>query len=352
MLLQEHVPLAELTTLKVGGPARYFARALSESDVLDALDFVAVRRLPLFVLGGGSNLVVSDRGFPGLVLKIQIRGMKADAAGDQRIFDVGAGEDWDAFVAHTVDQNCAGLECLSGIPGTVGGTPVQNVGAYGQEVSQTVECVAAIEIASGKKRLFSNSDCEFAYRASMFNTRARASYILLRVRYRLQSGGSPTISYRDLKEHFAGQTVPTLVETRNAVREIRHSKAMLIVPGDDDCLSAGSFFKNPVVNRSSAESVARVAEQRGLHLATYPASDGFVKLPAAWLVEQSGFSKGYTSGPVGISSRHSLAIVNRGSASAADIIALTNRIQNAVFEQFGIELKPEPVFVGFEGGEI
>ncbi len=352
MLLQEHVPLAELTTFKVGGPARFFARANSESDVLDALDFAAVRHLPLFVLGGGSNLVVSDRGFPGLVLKIQIRGIKAEAAGSRRIFDVGAGEDWDAFVAHTVDQTCAGLECLSGIPGTVGGTPVQNVGAYGQEVSQTVECVAAIEIASGKKRLFTNSDCEFSYRASMFNTRARASYVLLRVRYRLDPGGSPTISYRDLKERFAAEPAPSLADTRKAVREIRHSKAMLIVPGDDDCRSAGSFFKNPVVDGTTAESVARVAEQRGLRLTTYPAGNGLVKLPAAWLVEQSGFPKGFTSGPVGISRRHSLAIVNRGTSTAADIIAFKNRIQHAVLNQFGIELKPEPVFVGFEAGKI
>ena len=155
--------------------------------------------------------------------------------------------------------------------GTVGGTPVQNVGAYGQEVSQTVECVAAIEIASGKKRLFTNSDCEFAYRASMFNTRSRGCYVLLRVRYRLEPGGSPTISYRDLKERFAAQQSPSLAETRKAVREIRHSKAMLIVPGDDDCRSAGSFFKNPIVDCTTAESVARVAEQRGLHLTTYPA---------------------------------------------------------------------------------
>jgi len=186
----------------------------------------------------------------------------------------------------------------------------------------------------------------------MFNTRSRGCYVLLRVRYRLEPGGSPTISYRDLKERFAAQPNPSLAETRKAVREIRHSKAMLIVPGDDDCRSAGSFFKNPIVDCTTAESVARSAEQRGLHLTTYPAGMGLVKLPAAWLVEQSGFPKGFTSGPVGISRRHSLAIVNRGNSTAADIIALKTRIQNAVLDQFGIELKPEPVFVGFEAGEV
>jgi UDP-N-acetylmuramate dehydrogenase len=350
MLLQEHVPLAELTTFKVGGPARYFARAFSESDVLEALEFAGSRRLPVFVLGGGSNLVISDHGFPGIVLKIEISGIEADSAGNQRIFDVGAGEDWDAFVAHTVDQNCAGVECLSGIPGTVGGTPVQNVGAYGQEVSQTIECVSTIAIASGKKHLFSNADCNFAYRTSRFNSSDRDAFVVISARYRLQPDGSPTLSYRDLKERFAGQRAPSLAEARDAVREIRHSKAMLIVPGDDDCRSAGSFFKNPLVYRETAESVARFAEQRGVHLTTYPATNGIVKLPAAWLVEQSGFPKGFTSGPVGISRRHSLAIVNRGNATATDIVALKNRIQSAVLDQFGIELKPEPVFVGFEAG--
>lgn len=352
MLLQEQVPLAELTTFLVGGPARYLARASTESDVLEALEFAASRRLELFVLGGGSNLVISDRGFPGLVLKIEIRGIASEPSDHQQIFDVGAGEDWDAFVAHTVEQNCAGLECLSGIPGTVGGTPVQNVGAYGQEVSQTIECVAAVEIISGKKRLFSNADCEFAYRTSLFNTRERGRYVLLCVHYRLQPGGSPTISYRDVQNHFAEKGTPSLLDTRNAVRDIRHSKAMLIVPGDDDCRSAGSFFKNPIVDRQTAEGVLRFAEQDGIGLTTYPAANGFLKLPAAWLVEHSGFHKGYAEGPVGISRRHSLAIVNRGGATAADIIVLKNRIQRAVADRFGIELKPEPVFVGFESGEV
>jgi len=348
MLVQEHVPLAEFTTFNVGGPARFFARAVAESDVLQALEFVASRHLPLFVLGGGSNLVVSDHGFSGLVLKIDLRGITSEAAGQNWIFEAGAGEDWDNFVSYTVDRNYAGLECLSGIPGTVGGTPVQNVGAYGQDVSQTVECVAAIEIASGRKRFFSNADCEFAYRTSVFNTSARDRYIVLAVRYLLRHNGAPTISYRDLAHFFAGRPAPSLLETRNAVREIRHSKAMLITPGEEDCRSAGSFFKNPIVDRPTADSVLQFAEQRGLSLTTYPAGGELVKLPAAWLVEQSGFAKGFTAGKVGISRRHSLAIVNRGGATASDIITLKNQIQRAVFDRFGIVLRPEPVFVGFE----
>jgi len=350
--MQENVPLAGFTTFNVGGPARYFCRADSESEVSEALAFAKSRQLPVFVLGGGSNLVVSDRGFSGLVLKVEIKGAKAENAGDSRIFEVGAGDDWDNFVAQTIDQNCAGLECLSGIPGTVGGTPVQNVGAYGQEVSRTIECVAAIEIASGKKRHFSNADCGFSYRTSIFNTSKRGAFILLSARYRLRPGGEPNVSYRDLKNYFAGHTAPSLLKVRNAVREIRHSKAMLIVPGDDDCRSAGSFFKNPIVDRATADSIAQFAALRGLTLTTYPVADGMVKLPAAWLVEQSGFRKGFTAGPVGISRRHALAIVNRGGATAADIVALKTRIQRAVVDQFGIDLKPEPVFVGFEGGSV
>ena len=186
MLMQEQVPLSRFTTLQVGGPARYFTRAVTELDVLQALEFAGTRRLPLFVLGGGSNLVVSDRGFPGLVLKIELSGIESESDADKYVFDVGAGETWDGLVAHTIDQNCAGLECLSGIPGTVGGTPVQNVGAYGQEVSQTIDCVATIETATGKKRLFSNVDCGFAYRTSIFNTSHRDRYILIKARYRLQ----------------------------------------------------------------------------------------------------------------------------------------------------------------------
>lgn len=351
MQLQENVPLAGFTTLDVGGPARFFARIHTESDVLEALEFATARKIPLFVLGGGSNLVVSDRGFPGLVVKVEIAGISSEDDTTGRLFEVGAGEDWDMFVRTSVEQNCAGLECLSGIPGTVGGTPVQNVGAYGQDVSQTIEGVTAIEIATGKRNTFSNKDCAFAYRTSVFNTRSRDRYVLSSVRFRLRPGGQPTLSYRDISNHFAGNKAATLLQTRHAVREIRHAKAMLIVPGDDECRSAGSFFKNPVVDEQIAGRIRAWAAERAVTLSTYPAEGG-VKIPAAWLVEQSGFTKGFTCGPVGISRRHALAIVNRGAAKAADVVALQKQIRRAVFDQFGIELKPEPVFVGFDPSEL
>jgi UDP-N-acetylmuramate dehydrogenase len=349
--IQQNIPLAPLTTLQVGGPARYFIEARTESDVQSALAFAQERRLPLFVLGGGSNLVVADAGWPGLVLKVSIPGVEFAGDGANMLFYAGAGENWDQLVAHTVDENCAGLECLSGIPGTVGGTPVQNVGAYGQEVSQTIVRVRALEIASGKVLELDKSACGFSYRTSIFNTTHRETYIVLEVAYRLTQHGLPSVAYADLKKFFAGGPAhPSLLQVRDAVRSIRHSKAMLLVQGDEDCRSAGSFFKNPVVSKVEADRIRTLAEQRAPEktLPQYPAQDGQVKLAAAWLVEQAGFNKGYSLGPVGISRKHSLAIVNRGGAKAKDIVAFKDAVQKKVLDAWGIKLEPEPVFVGFE----
>jgi UDP-N-acetylmuramate dehydrogenase len=265
------------------------------------------------------------------------------------LFHAGAGESWDDFVALTVSKNCGGLECLSGIPGTVGGTPVQNVGAYGQEVSETITQVHALEIATGKKLEFSNGECGFAYRASMFNTTHRDKYIVLDVAYRLHRNGNPKIAYADLKNFFAANSSPTLQQVRDAVRSIRQSKAMLIVSGDEDCRSAGSFFKNPIVSEAEATRLETMAQKfaPAALLPRYPAANGHVKLAAAWLVEQAGFHKGYGLGPVGISRKHTLAIVNRGGATAKDIVAFKDEIQKKVFDVWGVSLQPEPVFVGF-----
>ena len=350
MLIREQVPLAPLTTLGVGGPARYFAEANSEAEVVEAVGFARARELRLFVLGGGSNVVVSDAGFPGLVLKIGIADVSSFTNQDNSIvFTAGAGVDWDTLVARTVEANCAGVECLSGIPGTVGGTPVQNVGAYGQEVSGTILDVRVLDLRSLEIRTLSNADCGFAYRSSIFNTTERDRYIVLKVSFWLRQGAKPSIGYADLKQFFAKHTgEPTLAEVRAAVRQIRRRKAMLIVPGDDDAHSAGSFFKNPVVPQSFFENLSAQLSSRGLLLPSYPAGDTFRKLPAAWLVEHAGFAKGYSKGAAGISRKHVLAIVNRGSATAAEIVALKDEIQQGVADEFGIELLPEPVFVGFD----
>lgn len=339
------MPLAPLTTFRVGGPARYLVEAQSEDDVRSAVIFARERSLPLFVLGGGSNLVVSDCGWDGLVMKVAIRGITQSIQNDKTVFDVGAGEDWDSFVAHSVKLGYGGIECLSGIPGTVGGTPVQNVGAYGQEVADTITKIRVLDLERNEVREIENRDSGFAYRTSIFNSSQRGRYIVLRVSYALTPNAAPYIEYQDLKRFFSGN-LPTLAETREAVRQIRRSKAMLLVEGDPDCRSAGSFFKNPLVTNETYEDVCRQPASKGGLVPKFPASEGKVKISAAWLVEHAGFSKGYVRGAVGISSKHALAIINRGGARAAEIVSLKNEIQGVVREKFGIELQPEPVFVG------
>ena len=351
MTTQENIPLAPLTTFQVGGPARYFVEAHSEHEVSEAVAYALARKLPLFVLGGGSNLVVSDDGWPGLVLKVSLAGVEFEGDLQKMLFHAGAGENWDSLVALAVSKNCGGIECLSGIPGAVGGTPVQNVGAYGQEVSESITRVRALEIATGQVLDLSNGDCGFSYRSSIFNSTRRDQYIVLEVSYRLHRNGGPKIEYADVKKFFAAANIekPTLQQVRDAVRSIRQSKAMLLVEGDEDCRSAGSFFKNPIVSPAEADRIEALAQRRvpDKTLPRYPAADGQVKLAAAWLVEQSGFPKGYSLGPVGISRKHSLAIVNRGGATAKDILALKDAIQKKVFDLWGVSLQPEPVFVGF-----
>lgn len=348
MIVREHVPLAPLTTLGVGGPARFFVSAQTEAEVSEAVRFADERDLRLFVLGGGSNLLVADAGFDGLVLKIALSGTGQVDDGGDAIFTVAAGEDWDVFVARTVEEGCAGIECLSGIPGSVGGTPVQNVGAYGQEVSETIRTVAVFDRRSMQKKIFSNSNCGFAYRASVFNSAERDRYIILQVTFALRRGGKPAVRYADLQKKFSHAAAePTLLQVREAVREIRRSKAMLIVPGDDDSRSAGSFFKNPIVPLKQFEELDSMLRSQGLALPNFPAENGSCKLSAAWLVEHAGFAKGYARGAAGISRRHALAIVNRGGATAAEIVALSDEIQARVRSEFGIELRPEPVFLGF-----
>jgi len=344
--IQENVPLAPLTTLQVGGPARYFVEAHTADEVREAVAFAKDKQLPLFVLGGGSNLVVADSGWPGLVLKVAIKQIVMRSRAKDVFSIVGAGEDWDSFVARAVQANCAGIECLSGIPGTVGAAPIQNVGAYGQEVSDVIRSVSVLDLVSGETRVIENAAAGFAYRTSIFNTTERGRYIVLHVNFALRPGGEPRIEYADLKNFFAARNSrPTLAETRDAVRAIRLSKAMLIVPGDDDCRSAGSFFKNPIV---TCEQFEQLSSKAGAVPPNFPAADGNRKIAAAWLVENAGFQKGFTRGPVGISRKHALAIVNRGGARAAEITALKDEIQNAVEQCFGIRLQPEPVFVGFD----
>jgi UDP-N-acetylmuramate dehydrogenase len=349
--LLENIPLAPLTTLKVGGPARYFVEAATPGEVQESVAFARLRALPLFVLGGGSNVVISDNGWPGLVLKVAISGIDQQIGHDEdgKIpFSAGAGESWDKLVSYTVQAHCAGIECLSGIPGSVGGTPVQNVGAYGQEVSDTISSVHVLDLKDGQVRDLCREACGFAYRSSIFNTTERGRFIVLRVTYALEPDGKAHIAYADLKHHFEGhETPPNLAEMRAAVLHIRARKGMLIVPGDPDCQSAGSFFKNPILSETQLADLKQRAAARGLQVPSYPALDSQHKISAAWLVEHSGFSKGFAVGHVGISTRHALAIVNRGGATAAEIVALKVQIQQRIEQIWGISLEPEPVLLGF-----
>jgi UDP-N-acetylmuramate dehydrogenase len=353
MEIRENLPLAPFTTLGVGGPARFFVEALSAREVREALDFARARDVPLFVLGGGSNLLISDAGWPGLVLKIAISGINHRHGRGTAYFDVGAGEVWDDFVAIAVQHNCSGIECLSGIPGSVGGTPVQNVGAYGQEVAETIFALVAIDLETGKDAEFEKGDCGFAYRSSIFNTTYKGRYLITNVIYALVHDGAPQIRYGDLQKYLEASPgsqkdgKPTVAEVRAAVRKIRASKAMLITPGDEDSRSAGSFFKNPVLPAVEFDALKERAASRGLEIPSYPALEAQRKIPAAWLVEHSGFLKGYTKGRVGISRKHALAIVNRGGAAAAEIVALKDEIQRRVEGEWDVRLEMEPVMVGF-----
>jgi UDP-N-acetylmuramate dehydrogenase len=351
MLIEENVALAPLTTLRVGGPARFFVEAKSHAEVEEAIAFSKSRTIPLFILGGGSNLVISDSGWPGLILKVAIGGIDQRSGHDEEgkaIFDVGAGESWDRFVSRAITAQCAGVECLSGIPGSVGGTPVQNVGAYGQEVSETIASVEVFDLREGTVRELCPEACGFSYRSSIFNTTERGRFIILRVTFTLTPGGAPRLEYADLKRHFDGwQAQPNLAETREAVRYIRARKGMLITAGDPDTQSAGSFFKNPVLSNDEREALKQRAIAKGLAIPSYPALEQSHKVSAAWLVERSGFARGYGFGNVGISSKHVLAIVNRGGATAAEVIALKEQIQHRVEEIWRVKLEPEPVMVGF-----
>ena len=351
--LRRDVPLAPMTTLKVGGAARFFADATTSELLIAGVEWACARALPLFLLGGGSNIVVADEGFPGLVLRVAILGIETRFENDQVILTAGAGVEWDSLVATCATNNWAGLECMSGIPGRVGATPVQNVGAYGQETSETLLRLEAFDTATGKLVEMSGDECEFGYRASRFKARDRDRFIITRVAYRLTVNGKPTIRYRELEQYLAEHDAarPTIAQVREAVIAIRRRKAMVIDPTDADSSSVGSFFVNPTVTR---EEFARVSERAAPLLSSaeempsFPAAGDRVKLSAAWLIERAGITRGYMHGNVGTSRKHALAITNRGGGTAREVMELKQIIQSRVMDTFGVALTPEPIFVGFD----
>lgn len=357
--LLERVPLAERTTLGVGGPARFYLEATTDDDVRDALAWARAEGIAVIPLGGGSNVLVADRGVDALVLRVAVRGLDASPDGCDVLVRAGAGEPWDALVARAVSSGWAGIECLSGIPGEVGATPIQNVGAYGQEVADTIAAVHAIEIASGRAVELDRARCAFGYRDSVFKRDDAGRFVVTRVDFRLAARGAPTVRYAELARHLADRgaaSSPSLAEVRAAVLELRRRKSMVLDPRDENARSAGSFFVNPTLDEAAFTSLAERAASLGVvrpgeRVPAYPAGPGRVKTSAAWLIERAGFAKGAGEGRVGISTRHSLAIVNRGGATAAEIVAFAAAVRRAVLDRFGVALTPEPVFLGFSPEE-
>jgi len=338
--IESGVPLAPLTTLGIGGPARHFVRVAGIDELREAVRWASDRREPLLILGGGSNVLIADRGFDGLVVHLDLRGITLRSEDEYATVHAAAGEPWDGFVAMAVENGWAGVECLSGIPGSTGATPIQNVGAYGQEVSETIAAVEALDRTTGLVRTFTNAECRFAYRSSLFKNVERERWIVAGVTFRLERGGAGSARYPELRQYLEerGQSAESLRDVREAVIAIRRRKGMVLDPADPDTRSDGSFFMNPIVPASEVPPI---------EMPRFPAGDGLGKLSAAWLIEHAGFAKGTVRGNVGLSSKHTLAVINRGGGTAAEVIALVEEIQKGVRDKFGIEIHPEPHFVGF-----
>ena len=338
---RHEVALSELTTLRLGGPARRVLTATSGEDVIDAVREVDAAGDRLLVLGGGSNLVAPDEGFPGTVVLIASRGItvQAQEACSGVTVTVAAGEPWEDLVRQAVENGWVGMEALAGIPGLTGATPIQNVGAYGQDVSQSVARVRTWDRRAEAVRTFAGPDCGFAYRHSRFKGSAR--WVVLEVTFQLRHGslGAP-VRYGELASRLGvavGQRAP-LHQVRAAVLELRAGKGMVLDPADHDTWSAGSFFTNPVLTSELAERLPACAPR-------FPDSQGRVKTSAAWLIEQAGFAKGYGSGPARLSTKHTLALTNRGRARTADLLALAREVRAGVRDCFGVELVNEPVLL-------
>lgn len=346
------VSLSGLTTLRLGGPAKRVVEAATEDELVGVVRDCDERGEPVLLVGGGSNLVVGDSGFDGTVVRVATRGVDVDASASCDsdalaacggvLLTAAAGEPWDDLVAYTVENEWPGIEALSGIPGLVGATPMQNVGAYGQEVAQTVWTVRTYDRRDRRIRTFANADCRFAYRDSRFKGSER--YVVLTVSYQLREGnlGRP-VGYAELARRLgiaAGERAP-LADVRAAVLALRAGKGMVLDTGDHDTWSAGSFFTNPILTEAQAAALPADAPR-------WPAGDGLVKSSAAWLIDRAGFGRGYTGGRAGVSlsTKHTLALTNRGAASTAELLGLAGEVRDGVRAAFGVELTPEPTLVG------
>ena len=350
--MREQVPLAPYTTISLGGPARYFADCRSEEEVREGLRFARSRGLPAQIIGGGSNVIFPDAGFPGLVLRVALDGLTVRQDRDTTEVDAGAGLVWDELVTETVRRGLTGIECLSGIPGLVGGTPIQNVGAYGQEVAETITGVTCLAHDSLERVTVDAAGCGFGYRTSRFKREDRDRFVVLGVTFRLRRNAVPALRYQELASAVAEKAnlarlppADAIALVRQAVLDLRRRKSMVLDAGDPNARSVGSFFLNPVLSAAAFAELERRWKAAGgsAPIPTFPTPPG-VKVPAAWLVEQAGFKKGHRQDGAGISSRHALALVNLGGTTA-QLLALAEAIEGAVREKFGVRLEREPVVV-------
>jgi UDP-N-acetylmuramate dehydrogenase len=349
--IEEHRPLAPLTTLGVGGPARYFARPASLGELRGLLDWARRQALSVFVLGGGSNVLISDAGYDGLVIQPALRGVTWTAEGTAVRVSVAAGETWDDLVAQSVARDCSGLECLSGIPGWAGAAPIQNIGAYGQEVADRLIGVSALDITTLDEVEIDRNACDFGYRSSVFKTTEPGGrLVILRVELELNAGPPAGVRHDELGRRL-GLRPCSAAEIRDVVLDLRRAKSMVLDPKDPLTRSVGSFFMNPFLSAQERRAAEEHGRARGLLaedevLTAFVLGDGRVKVPAAWLIERAGFPRGLRRGRVGISDRHALAIVNCGGATAADVASLAREIRDGVERGFGVRLTPEPVLLG------
>jgi UDP-N-acetylmuramate dehydrogenase len=347
----QNVLLSGHTTLRLGGPARLFTHCATLEELRVAIGYARQQKMRVQTIGGGSNIVFSDHGFDGVVMKVGLTGRQIVEDGDRCTLTVAAGEQWDTFVQWCVAHGLAGVECLSGIPGSVGATPIQNVGAYGQEVSERITEVQALNVQTLETTTFANRDCGFGYRTSRFKTTDRERYVVTAVTFTLPRNSAPSVRYPELKKAlqgtsaFAAVGIPALNAVRSAVIALRRQKSMVIDPSDPNTQSAGSFFTNPVLTSEQFAAVQKrwLAGGGSEPVLAFSANDQ-VKIPAAWLVEHAGFHRGYRKGGAGISTKHALALVNFGGTTR-DLLDLASEVEDGVFCRFGIRLEREPVVV-------
>lgn len=342
--IQRNVPLAPLTTLELGGKAHFFVRAADASTVLAALRWASEGGLDVAILAGGSNLIVADEGYQGLVIQVAIADIDFESGG---VVEAGAGVPWERVVDGAVTRGWAGIECLTGIPGSTGATPIQNVGAYGQEVADVIERVHVIDRESLQEGELSAEDCGFAYRDSVFKQNPDR-YVVCGVRFALRSDGTGTVRYAELARRVSSEA--SLGAIRNAVFDLRRAKSMVIDPDDPNRRNAGSFFLNPIVSREEADRIVALAIAEGLartesEVPRYPAGVA-VKIAAGWLIERSGLTKGTRRGAFGLSARHALCLVHHGGGTTSELLAFADEVRQRVEDRFGVRLEREPRILG------